>query len=86
MFDLFQCRWRNQEIEKDVAFAQKVIKNIRSARATYNLPNKTKTEAFVTCNDAVLKDKIVQYKLLKKLWRIRFLAWKSHQQDVLSSP
>ena len=63
MFDLFQC-WRNQEIEKDVAFAQKVIKNIRSARATYNLPNKTKTEAFVTCNDAVLKDKIVQYKLL----------------------
>ncbi|XP_012218114.1 valine--tRNA ligase [Linepithema humile] len=59
-----ECHWRNQKIEKDIDFVQKVIKNIRSARATYNLPNKTKTEAFVTCNDPALKDKIMQYKLL----------------------
>lgn len=60
-----QCHWRNQEIEKDVDFAQKIIKNIRSARATYNLPNKTKTEAFVTCDDVTLKEKILNpYKLL----------------------
>lgn len=59
-----KCCWRNQEIEKDVDFAQKIIKNVRSARATYNLPNKTKTEAYVACSDPALKEKIVRYKLL----------------------
>ncbi|XP_011864284.1 PREDICTED: valine--tRNA ligase [Vollenhovia emeryi] len=56
--------WRNQEIEKDVDFAQKIIKSVRSARATYNLPNKTKTEAYIACSNPALKEKIVQYKLL----------------------
>lgn len=64
MFDVFQCRWRNHDIEKDVDFAQKIIRNVRSARATYNLPNKTKTDAYVACSDPVLKEKIVRYKLL----------------------
>ncbi|XP_036140662.1 valine--tRNA ligase isoform X2 [Monomorium pharaonis] len=62
--DSAKCHWRNQEIEKDVDFAQKIIKNIRSARATYNLPNKTKTKAYVACSDLVLKENIVRYKLL----------------------
>jgi len=64
MSDIFQCCWRNQEIEKDIDFAQKIIKNIRSARATYNLPNKTKTEAYITCSNPALKEKIIRYKLL----------------------
>ncbi|TGZ52897.1 Uncharacterized protein DBV15_11843 [Temnothorax longispinosus] len=59
-----KCRWRNREVEKDVEFAQKIIKNVRSARATYNLPNKTKTEAYIVCSDSALKEKIIRYKLL----------------------
>ncbi|KAL6254260.1 hypothetical protein P5V15_014875 [Pogonomyrmex californicus] len=58
-----ECCWRNQEIEKDIEFAQKIIKNIRSARATYNLPNKMKTEAYIVCCDPALKEMIVQYKV-----------------------
>lgn len=63
MIDL-QCDWRNEEIEKDVDFANKVIKNIRSARATYNLPNKIKTEAFLVCSSNNLKEKLLEYRLL----------------------
>lgn len=45
------CPWKNDEIEKEVEFVQKTAKIIRSARSTYNLPNKTKTEAYIlsTC-------------------------------------
>ncbi|GAB1864380.1 Valine--tRNA ligase [Camponotus japonicus] len=60
--DSSECCWRNQEIEKNVDFVQKIIKNIRSTRATYNLPNKTKTEAYIICNNSVSKEIIVQYK------------------------
>lgn len=52
------------EIERNVDFVQRIVKNIRSARATYNLPNKTKTDAFVTCSDPNLKETIVRYKSL----------------------
>lgn len=37
-------RWRNEIIENEVEFIQKVARAIRSARSDYNLPNKTKTE------------------------------------------
>lgn len=43
---------------------QKIIKSIRSTRATYNLPNKVKTEAYIICNNSVLKETIFQYKSL----------------------
>ncbi|XP_014480884.1 PREDICTED: valine--tRNA ligase isoform X1 [Dinoponera quadriceps] len=59
-----ECPWRNYEIEEDVEFAQKIIRNIRSTRATYYLPNKTKTDAFVACRDPILKKKIDRYKSL----------------------
>lgn len=36
--------WRNEVIENEVEFVQKVARAIRSARSDYNLPNKTKTE------------------------------------------
>ncbi|XP_066593698.1 valine--tRNA ligase-like isoform X1 [Prorops nasuta] len=62
--DVIECPWRNEELEKDVDFAHKVIKKIRSTRATYNLPNKTKTEAFIVCHDNELKRKIVTYEVL----------------------
>ncbi|XP_076647855.1 valyl-tRNA synthetase isoform X2 [Halictus rubicundus] len=59
-----ECPWRDLEIEKDVDFANKIIKNVRSTRATYNLPNKTKTEAFIVCADHTLKKKLMDYQLL----------------------
>lgn len=46
------CPWKNEEIEKEVELVQKVAKTIRSARSDYNLPNKSKTDAFIvsTCD------------------------------------
>lgn len=40
-------RWKNEVIESEVEFIQKVAKHIRSVRSDYNLPNKTKTEGKV---------------------------------------
>ncbi|KZC14461.1 PREDICTED: valine--tRNA ligase [Dufourea novaeangliae] len=62
--ELSECPWRNLEVEKDVDFANKIVKNVRSARATYNLPNKTKTEAFLVCSDDNLQAKLMDYQLL----------------------
>ncbi|XP_015517085.1 valine--tRNA ligase isoform X2 [Neodiprion lecontei] len=59
-----ECPWRDQGIEADVDVAQKIIKSIRSARATYNLPNKTKTDAFVTSTEDSIKEKVKTYSLL----------------------
>lgn len=51
--DTESCPWKNETIEKEVELVQKAAKTIRSARSDYNLPNKTKTEAFIVCtNDA----------------------------------
>ncbi|XP_031849268.2 valyl-tRNA synthetase [Nomia melanderi] len=59
-----ECPWRNPEIEKEVEFTNRMIKSIRSTRAAYNLPNKTKTEAFLVCADQSLKEKLLDYQLL----------------------
>lgn len=42
--DAKECKWKNEDIETEVEFVQKVAKSIRSARSDYNLPNKSKTE------------------------------------------
>ncbi|KAK2580346.1 hypothetical protein KPH14_001243 [Odynerus spinipes] len=62
--ETIECPWRNHEIEKDIDFAQKVIKHIRSTRATYNLPNKLKTEGYIQCNTSTLEDRILKYQTL----------------------
>lgn len=49
------CPWKNDDIEKEVELVQKTAKNIRSARSTYNLPNKSKTEAYVLSTCATTK-------------------------------
>lgn len=41
----------NETIEKDFEFVQKVAKALRSARSDYNIPAKTKTEAFIISSD-----------------------------------
>ncbi|XP_016841334.1 valine--tRNA ligase isoform X1 [Nasonia vitripennis] len=56
-----ECPWRNEQLEKDIDFAQKVIRSVRSSRGTYNIPNKTKTEAYCVCHDAEHKDRVAKY-------------------------
>lgn len=46
------CPWKNETVEKEIEFIQKTAKVIRSARSDYNLPNKTKIDAFIVCTDA----------------------------------
>lgn len=53
--------WRNEQVEKDVDFMQKAARIIRSARSDYNLPNKTKTEAYIVCTDAQPNDILKKY-------------------------
>ncbi|XP_015600775.1 valine--tRNA ligase isoform X2 [Cephus cinctus] len=59
--EVTECPWRNMEIEADMEFIQKLTKSVRSARATYNLPNKTKTEAFLTCSDPSLEQRLIKF-------------------------
>ncbi|KAG7207193.1 hypothetical protein KM043_008878 [Ampulex compressa] len=59
-----QCSWRDANIESNVDFAQKLIKCVRSARATYNLPNKTKSDAYIVCGDDYLKKNVLDYQSL----------------------
>lgn len=44
--------WRNEPLEHDAEFVQRVARIIRSARSDYNIPNKTKTDAYVVSSDA----------------------------------
>lgn len=53
--------WRNEQVEKDVEFMQKAARIIRSARSDYNLPNKTKTEAYIVCTDSQPNDILKKY-------------------------
>ncbi|SPP72882.1 blast:Valine--tRNA ligase [Drosophila guanche] len=53
--------WRSAKIESDVEFVQKAARIIRSARSDYNLPNKTKTEAYIVCTDATPNEILKRY-------------------------
>ncbi|KAL3276232.1 hypothetical protein HHI36_020948 [Cryptolaemus montrouzieri] len=53
--------WRKEGIEEEVDFVQRIAKAIRSSRSDYNLPNKTKTEAYVKCSDASVSNVVSKY-------------------------
>ncbi|KAL5288496.1 VARS family protein [Megaselia abdita] len=55
--------WRSEEVESDVEFMQKAARIVRSARSDYNLPNKTKTEAYVVCTSNQSSDILQKYSL-----------------------
>ena len=61
--------FRNIEVEEEVKFVQKVAGVVRSTRADYNLPNKTKTELYlqVFCQKSaqVKKKDILNYWVVK---------------------
>ncbi|CAG9840462.1 unnamed protein product [Diabrotica balteata] len=54
-------RWKNEDIEDEVDFVQRVVKSIRSTRGDYNLQNKTKTEVYIQCNDEMTAEIILNY-------------------------
>lgn len=49
-------------MEKEVDFAQKVIKAIRSERVELNIPNKTKSEVYLVSEDADVLSQLEAYK------------------------
>ncbi|XP_055530331.1 valine--tRNA ligase [Wyeomyia smithii] len=53
--ELTVCNWQDEALEKDFEFVQRAAKVIRSARSDYNLPNKTKTEAYIVCSEEAVK-------------------------------
>ena len=54
--------FRNEEVEKEVEFVQKVNATVRSTRADYNLPNKTKTDLYLRVfDDAALSTSLRRY-------------------------
>ncbi|XP_060519557.1 valine--tRNA ligase [Cylas formicarius] len=60
-FPDIEVRFRNEKIEKEVDFVQKVARAIRSTRSDYNLPNKTKTEAYLHSNDDATREMVWKY-------------------------
>ncbi|XP_067001148.2 valine--tRNA ligase isoform X2 [Anabrus simplex] len=59
--EIEECPWRNQEIEDEVEFVQKMVHLVRSARSDYTLPKGTKTEAFVVCSDELVSSLVEKY-------------------------
>lgn len=53
--------WSNEQVEREFEFTNKAAKIIRSARSDYNLPNKTKTQAFIVCMDDFSKNTINRF-------------------------
>lgn len=45
------CHWKNEVIDHEIEYVQKIAKAIRSARSDYTIPNKTKTEAYLKTSD-----------------------------------
>lgn len=43
--------WRNETLEEEYKMVFRIIGSIRKVRASYNLPNKTKTELILCCAD-----------------------------------
>lgn len=61
--EIEQFNFANESIEKDFEFVQKVAKAVRSARSDYNIPAKTKTEAFIISSDAKTTSVIDKFKI-----------------------
>ncbi len=55
-------KYRDTNVEKQVEFVQKISAVVRSTRADYNLPNKTKTDLYIRIfNDKALCQDVAKY-------------------------
>lgn len=55
--------WKDESIEKGFEFVQKTARDIRSARSDYNIPNKTKTDAYFICSDEGVRSALERFTL-----------------------
>jgi valyl-tRNA synthetase len=46
--------WKDEELEENVKLVSRIVSNVRSVRANYMLPNKTKTKLVLRCLDQKL--------------------------------
>ncbi|XP_059352638.1 valine--tRNA ligase-like isoform X2 [Daphnia carinata] len=53
--------WKNEELEENVKLVNRVISNVRSVRASYMLPNKTKTKLILRCSDQEMVDMLAPF-------------------------
>lgn len=59
--ELETSNWQNDALEKDFDFVQRTAKDIRSSRSDYNIPNKTKTEAYIVCSDSAVRETLQRF-------------------------
>lgn len=81
ILEIEQFNFINESIEKDFEFVQKVAKAIRSARSDYNIPAKTKTEAFVISSDKKMSSILSEFQV-----DLQTLAYCSVVEVVESAP
>ncbi|XP_058116915.1 valine--tRNA ligase [Anopheles ziemanni] len=55
--------WKDDVLEKGFEFVQKTARDIRSARSDYNIPNKTKTDAYFICSDEGVRSALEKFTL-----------------------
>jgi len=53
--------YRNTNIEAEVELIQKIVSVVRSSRADYNIPNKSKTEIWLELADSATRDTVSGY-------------------------
>lgn len=53
--------WKNEELEENVKLVNRIISNVRSVRASYMLPNKTKTKLILRCLDQEVVDMLAPF-------------------------
>ena len=58
--------WRSADVEERMKLVEKVYKEIRSTRSTYNLPNKTRTKLVIYSPDPQVSLPLQQKKRKKK--------------------
>jgi valyl-tRNA synthetase len=71
----------NDQIEKDFDLVQKVAKAIRSARSDYNIPSKTKTDAYIICSDENVKGVLKDFRL-----ELQTLSYCASIENVSEAP
>jgi valyl-tRNA synthetase len=66
--------WKDEELEENVKLVSRIVSNVRSVRASYMLPNKTKTKLVLRCSDQeVILFKPWKYALVNNLigfWQV----------------
>ena len=53
--------YRDEKVESQVEFLQKIVATVRSTRSDYNLPNKTKTDLYLSVFDKNLAKELQDY-------------------------